>query len=115
MSKNQGAIFVDLDGTLAYYDGWRGVEHIGEPIEPMMNRVREWLIRGRIVKIFTARACDPRAIPYIQAWLDSHGIGHLEITNIKDYSMVECWDDRAIRVVLNSGEPCCKYVELKDN
>ena len=27
-----GWIGVDLDGTLARYDGWRGIDHIGEPM-----------------------------------------------------------------------------------
>jgi len=29
MSK--GWVGVDLDGTLAHYDGWKGADHIGEP------------------------------------------------------------------------------------
>lgn len=34
ISKNAKlkTVCVDLDGVLATYDGWRGVEHIGEPI-----------------------------------------------------------------------------------
>ncbi len=28
-----GWIDVDLDGTLAQYDGWKGVAHIGEPTD----------------------------------------------------------------------------------
>lgn len=27
---------VDLDGTLAVYDKWRGIEHIGAPIPAMV-------------------------------------------------------------------------------
>ena len=27
----KGWIGVDLDGTLAHYDKWRGVEHVGDP------------------------------------------------------------------------------------
>jgi hypothetical protein len=58
--SNRGWIGVDLDGTLAKYDGWRGSDHIGEPIEPMLKRVQEWLEQGLTVKIFTARAyCPP--------------------------------------------------------
>ena len=30
-----GWIGVDLDGTLAFYDMWRGMEHIGKPIPAM--------------------------------------------------------------------------------
>ena len=50
-----GWIGVDLDGTLAYYDEWRGALHIGEPIPAMLERVRRWLDEGKDVRIFTAR------------------------------------------------------------
>ena len=42
MSEHKGWIGVDLDGTLAEYHGWQGIEHIGEPIPKMMARVRRW-------------------------------------------------------------------------
>ena len=51
----QGWIGVDLDGTLAYYDHWRGPHHIGDPIPAMLNRVKSWLAEGKDVRIFTAR------------------------------------------------------------
>ncbi len=35
MSENKGWYAVDLDGTLAFYDEWRGADHIGAPIIPM--------------------------------------------------------------------------------
>ena len=50
-----GWIGVDLDGTLAYYDQWRGALHIGEPIPVMLERVKRWLDEGKDVRIFTAR------------------------------------------------------------
>lgn len=99
----EGAIAVDLDGTLAYYDDWCGIEHIGEPILLMLNRVKKWISEGKRVKIFTARVGDPETIPYIESWLEKHGIGGLEITNIKGYDIVELWDDRAIQIIPNTG------------
>ena len=45
-----GWIGVDLDGTLAYYDYWRGPEHIGEPIPAMLERVQRWLAEGKDVR-----------------------------------------------------------------
>lgn len=44
----QGWIGVDLDGTLAEYDEWRGIDHIGTPIEPMAARVRRWIAQGEL-------------------------------------------------------------------
>jgi len=40
MKESDQWIGVDLDGTLAKYGEWRGVEHIGEPIPPMVDRVK---------------------------------------------------------------------------
>ena len=102
-----GWIGVDLDGTLAHYAGWIGPDHIGEPIPAMLARVRQWISEGRTVKIFTARCCVPEQVPPIVAWLERHGLGGLEVTNVKDFGMVELRDDRCVRVVPNTGRPCC--------
>lgn len=101
----RGWIGVDLDGTLAEYHGWRGAGHIGDPIPAMMARVRKWIAAGVTVKIFTARATLPEQIPPVQAWLEQHGLPPLEVTNVKDFGMVELWDDRCIQVRPNTGEP----------
>ena len=102
-----GWIGVDLDGTLAFWDIWRGIEHIGKPIPAMVLRVKNWLAKGIEVKIFTARACDVEAIPFIEKWCLEHIGKILPVTNMKDFDMIEIWDDRAIRVRENSGETCC--------
>ena len=97
-------IAVDLDGTLAYYHPKNmrlGI--IGDPIPKMLARVRKWQAEGKTVKLMTARASCPDQSPLIQAWLDKHNLD-LEITNVKDFSMIELWDDRAIQVVPNTAE-----------
>lgn len=33
-----GWIAVDLDGTLAEYDGWKGSAHIGNPVPKMVEK-----------------------------------------------------------------------------
>lgn len=119
MSNDSGWIGVDLDGTLAYYDHWRGIDHIGDPIPEMLQRVKTWLAEGRRVKIFTARVSrelmkmdDPadieearRARRVIRNYLEAIGIGGLEITCVKDFGMIELWDDRCVRVIPNTGMP----------
>lgn len=102
---SQGWIGVDLDGTLAEYDGWRGPDHIGAPIPAMLARVRAWLTAGIEVRIFTARASVPAQVPPVRAWLDRLGLGHLVITNVKDFAMLELWDDRCVQVLPNTGQP----------
>lgn len=101
----KGWIGVDLDGTLAYYDGWKGFGHIGPVVEPIKARVLEWIAQGYRVKIFTARASAPEGIEPIRKWLLASGLPELEITCQKDFNLIEVWDDRAIQVVHNTGSP----------
>ena len=98
-------IGIDLDGTLAYYDGiWRGIEHIGEPIKPMIEFVTSLLAQGKKIKIFTARAKNRDIIPYIHKWLKENDLPEFEITNEKDFGMIMLYDDRCNQVITNSGE-----------
>ena len=46
-------IGVDLDGTLAEWDGWKGHQHIGKPIPQMVERVKRWLAMDIEVRVFT--------------------------------------------------------------
>ena len=45
----------DLDGTLAKYDGWKGIDHIGEPVKLMVDLIKRMHAEGKVVKILTAR------------------------------------------------------------
>ena len=38
VDKSKAWIGTDLDGTLAKYDGWKGWQHIGDPIPKMVER-----------------------------------------------------------------------------
>lgn len=118
---NKGWIGVDLDGTLAYYDRWRGPDHIGPPIPPMLQRVRRWVQEGKDVRIFTARVSgglaphttgEQQAVrDVIDEWSLAHVGKILPVTNEKDYAMVELWDDRAIQVIPNTGQTIADELE----
>lgn len=105
----RGWIGVDLDGTLAEYHGWKGIDHIGDPIPMMLNRVKGWLDEGKNVKIMTARVGRstgrdvPAARSHIQDWTEKHLGVRLEVTNEKDMGMIALYDDRAIQVIENTG------------
>jgi hypothetical protein len=111
---NKGWIGVDLDGTLAHYDGWKGASHIGTPIPAMIERVKEWLDDGRDVRIVTARVSHDGsasrmveaqlAMIHIMDWVARHIGKDLPVTCTKDYAMVELWDDRAVQVIANTGK-----------
>lgn len=107
-NETEGWIGVDLDGTLAEYDTdtWAPY-HIGAPIPAMVERVKGWLARGQRVKVLTARMSDARLAPATQQviaeWTRKHVGVALEATCVKDYDMLELWDDRAVRVEANTG------------
>ncbi len=116
--SNTGWIGIDLDGVLAFYDGWKHAHHIGEPVLKMVAFVKQLLAEGKKVKIFTARVHlhDPvkknEMVIRIQDWLESKcGLPRLEVTNIKDSSMRQLFDDRAYNVKRNSGEIQKEYYE----
>jgi hypothetical protein len=92
-----------LDGTLAEATPWQGITHIGPPVPLMLRRVKAWVQKGVHVKIVTARAGSPEGITATQAWLQAQGLPALEVTDRKDFGMIELWDDRAIQVVQNTG------------
>lgn len=59
-AAGKGWYAFDLDGVLAKYDGWKGIDHIGEPVKPMVDLVKKMHAEGKVVKILTARVA-PRA------------------------------------------------------
>ncbi len=100
-------IAVDLDGTLAAYDGWVNINHIGEPIKNVVEAIKGEQAAGSAVWIFTARISDPddavEAKNYIEVWLSRNNIQVEGITATKHKFFTEFWDDRAIQVVKNEG------------
>lgn len=110
-----------LDGTLAHYDGWVGIDNIGEPIAPMVARIQRMHNEGTIVKIVTARVM-PRTLDgvtverfmvvdgvtkfahdFIAEWCQKY-LGFVpEIVYQKDPFMVDLYDDRCHQVEPNTG------------
>ncbi len=72
-------IAVDLDGVLARYEGWKGIEHIGEPIEGAREFLESLSTLGRVM-IYTTRCNSGENYPestvklasYIWDWLTIH-------------------------------------------
>lgn len=121
MPEKKLKIGVDLDGTLATWNHWVKWNHFGEPILPMVDRVRNWLADGHQVVIFTARMYEPVAGMVhtckstgekftaadmdvaIGAWTQRNIGTRLRATCQKDWDMDELWDDKAVQVVPNTG------------
>lgn len=103
----------DLDGTLAKYDGWKGLSHIGEPVEKMVELIKRLHAENKAVKIMTARVA-PRddgdaatpvlARAYIARWCRDN-LGFVPpITHEKDSLMETLYDDRVKAVEQNTGK-----------
>lgn len=104
-----GWIGFDLDGTTASYDAWHGPTHIGAPIKPIIEKIREYIANGFEVRIFTARMSTPSAkeagevADAIGDWTEKHVGKRLRATCVKDYAMIRLYDDRAVQVEHNTG------------
>ena len=110
--KTQKIRYVDLDGTLAYYTGWRGSLFIGDPIPEMLQKVKNWISDGDEVIIYTARMGPPSqyvpeeqreaAKKAIEVWCQKHIGQVLPVTAEKGIFDV-VYDDRACQIVPNTG------------
>lgn len=105
-------IAIDLDRTLAHYESGDydryGVLFIGEPVQPMVDLVKEFLSQGKEVRIFTARVDAPKKLrkkvtEAIEKWCLEHIGAVLPVTNKKDRDMDVLYDDRARQVEANTG------------
>ena len=101
---------VDWDGTLVEYNGYKGVGVYGAPVPKMVNRIKRWLSKGTEVIIFTSRVSVEHdmdramdELEAIQATLHSMGLPILEVTANKLTRINQFWDDRAVRVMRNTG------------
>jgi hypothetical protein len=129
MENDQKAwVGVDLDGTLAHWDGYVAYDSIGDPIPAMVQRVSRWLELGIRVKVVTARLHDhgerycklssrwygrPHVINAVHRWcVDNIGMA-MEVTCSKDEHMIELWDDRAVQVITNTGRTLAEEHEAK--
>lgn len=107
--KAGDTVAFDLDGTVAFYNGFKGAEHIGEPIPKAIALIKQFLEMGVEVIIFTARvACDSEvandtARSYIEEWCVEHIGQKLFVTAMKLQRIKRYYDDRARQVIENLG------------
>lgn len=57
VTKQKPRICVDLDGVLAQYDKWKGVDHIGEPIAGALEFAKQ-LAKIAEITVFTSRCAQ---------------------------------------------------------
>jgi hypothetical protein len=90
MPRQRPRVCVDLDGVLAQYTKWQGLDHIGEPVEGAVE-FAEALNKKADIIVFTSR-CSPERIEEEGAalsagqirirvieWLEKHGIPYADV------------------------------------
>jgi histidinol phosphatase-like enzyme len=104
--QKKAHIALDLDGTLAYYDGYKNGE-IGKPIPKMLEQLKSWLAKGYKVSIFTARLSHTgeaaKQTALIEKFLEENGLPKLNITCTKMYYFTHFVDDKAYHAEKNKG------------
>jgi hypothetical protein len=104
-------IYVDFDGTMAYYDKWEGPEVVGEPIPCMIEKIKKALKDDHEVTVYSARLTaspeygiyDPKIAKNTIDIFCLENFGQkLPVTNIKGPAD-EFWDDKCKRIILNTG------------
>ena len=114
------SVAVDVDGVLAQYDGWKGVEHIGDPIPGAVEFTKKLQEIARVV-IFTTRVnADPKIsgrnesvemlTQRVKLWLDAHGFAYDEIYVGQGKPLAAAYvDDRAVTCCPQDGASDCEY------
>jgi hypothetical protein len=103
--QERESVAVDLDGTLAEYDEWLGIGHIGKPIPAMVELINDHLAKGDEVTIFTARVANGSELAkgFIEDWCVKVFGRKLDVTAEKLPKFTKFYDDRAVQVIKNEG------------
>lgn len=108
-------VCVDLDGTLAHYEGWKGPEHIGMPRPGAVEFTRA-LDKFANVVVFTTRAkadfedrpdgATPESLAnFVRGWLDGHGFAYTTVYAGQGKPIASAYvDDRAVPLPTNPSE-----------
>ncbi len=99
-------ICVDLDGVLAQYDKWKGVDHIGEPVPGALEFAKQLAKMAEIV-IFTSRCAHDvlegsRITPgqlriHVIEWLEKHKFPYTDVYTGQGKPRAAAFiDDRAV-------------------
>lgn len=106
-------VCVDLDGTLAEYDGWQGVDHFGPPRDSAAGFMQQLIDAGYHVVVYTTRTNEnmpgrpPGAdkwtlIQLVEEWLERNNIPFHEVWSEDGKPPAAAFvDDKAVPVPQN--------------
>jgi hypothetical protein len=107
MEKHKPTVAVDLDGVLAIYTTWKGVDHIGDPIPGSIELTMHLKQFARVI-IFTTRCCADPSLnregltpeelkAKVTHWLDSKGYFYDDVYTGQGKPIAAAYiDDRAV-------------------
>lgn len=88
VSAAKARVCVDLDGVLAQYDKWRGIDHIGDPVPGALEFAKK-LAKFSSITVFTSRCAQDvlegsRITPgqlriKVIEWLDKHKFPYTDV------------------------------------
>ncbi len=118
--STRATVCVDLDGVLAHYDGWKGVEHIGDPLPGAADFMQD-LSEFCDVLVFTTRCNandrsgagggdEPQSVAALQervtGWLQRHGIKYHSVYVGQGKPFANAFvDDRAVSCQVQQARP----------
>lgn len=107
LRKEKKTIAIDLDGVLAEYDGWKGIEHIGKPIPGAKELIERLLKYGDTIIINTTRTSpednkgytSEQLVENVKGWLQENGFPeNVEIWSGEGKPGADIYiDDRALK------------------
>lgn len=116
--RKKRTVAVDLDGTLAHYDGWKGTDQIGEPLTGAKELLETLINSGYYVIIHSCRLGSQLFNPdkyedikqltdsrfAVKDWLDYHKMPYDELwLGFGKPAAVAYIEDRAVPVEKNLG------------
>jgi len=118
MSDDLKIVCVDLDGTLAHYDEWKGIENIGEPIEGAREFMDALRSEGFHIILYTCRMRGRRGNEMIDVskiiveWLRKHAINVDDIWGNEGKPFAHAYvDDRGVSCSPQNSPPAIMYAQ----
>jgi hypothetical protein len=108
-------ICFDFDGVLATYNGWKGFDVLGKPIEQVIYAIRKLKEQGFCITILTTRLDTPT----MRSWLSAYDVPYDSINsnahNPPNTSQKPIFDvivdDRAVRYEGQGGDSLLAEIE----
>lgn len=106
IKKHKRTIACDLDGVIAEYDHFKGIEIIGNPIKSVIDDLKKEKDSGSVIIVYTARVNTQANPDYtvddlvgiVKNYLDKNEVPYDTIWQGVGKPMAdEYWDDRAVK------------------